>query len=201
MSSQQQIIVPEHMHALTEAEAAAHLGVSKDSIERLRRKGVLPFYSLHPDARIGIRKEFRIDLKDIMAFKAKGMRTYAGCYIDPFLTEEIPAIFVARIMGISYHSVAIEKWKGNLKDLSPESVREYILKHHNQEYRKRFRVVALAKADGREFSLRQELTRAREKARRTMCVKCGGPVSKMQKRGDRHCITEASNSSGTQASA
>jgi hypothetical protein len=102
--------------------AAAFLGVSLATLRRYRKCGVLPAFAL-PSRNSGkvIWRYRYIDL--LILCQRHLIRRHLW---DPLVEEELPVSIVARILGITEHSVWQAKYRGQLKDYLPESISAYM---------------------------------------------------------------------------
>jgi hypothetical protein len=160
--------------AVDSVQAAAGLGTSRATLLRLRRLGLIPAFSV--PSRIPGRVMWRFRLEDLMAFKKK-QRNQIHAW-DPREDGELPAIVVARILGVSLQDVYIQRHRGRLKDYRPETVRQYALKRLEKEVA---REVAqefkpkLARMTAEYRRLRVVEARLRRLLKENLCESCGEP--------------------------
>ena len=141
--------------AVDSNHAAAGLGTSTKTLMRLRRLGLIPAFSV--PSRIPGRVMWRYRMEDLMAFK-KTQRNQIHAW-DPRVDAELPAIVIARLLGVSLQDVYIQKHRGRLKDYRPETVYKYVIKVYGKKVEREV-----------EQELKSELRRLQAESRRLRVV-------------------------------
>jgi hypothetical protein len=102
--------------------AAAFLGVSENTLRRMRESGVIAAFRI-PSRTQGARTVWRyrcLDLHEFVMANSKPVRRYSRM--------EFTVQAIASLVGVSPQDVRIQKWRGRLKGYDPVSVRDYLLK-------------------------------------------------------------------------
>jgi hypothetical protein len=88
--------------AVDSNHAVAGLGTSTKTFMGLRRLGLIPAFSV--PSRIPGRVMWRYRIEDLMAFKKKQQNQIRAW--DPRVDSELPAIVIARLLGVSLQDVS-----------------------------------------------------------------------------------------------
>jgi hypothetical protein len=132
--------------------AAAFLGVSENTLRRMRENGVIPAFQI-PSSTRGARHVWRYRCLDLHEFVRANGNLVRGSI--PRIEFSVQAI--ARLVGVSPQDIRIQKWRGRLKGYDPVSVRDYLVttsrKSVVREIRQEFRAQL--------FRLRGEIRRLR----------------------------------------
>jgi hypothetical protein len=145
--------------------AAAYLGVSKTTLCRLRKRGLLPAFKV-PSSGPGARMVWRYPCMALHEF----IQTNSGYtrFEHPLFERQFPVKAIADLLGVSVQDVKIQKLRGRLKDYRAGSVRHYLLnvsrKRVSQDLRRQY--------SAQLRRLREEVRRYRRLLKSTHCECC-----------------------------
>lgn len=160
----------DNSQCLNLVEAAAFLGVSYKTLAKWRELGIVQGFYI-PGKRVS-RPAWRVHIDELMrAIIEEGLQKPRR-FIDPRATPTLPVCMIARLATVSEQAVQVAKLRGNLKNYTFDSVRQWLLRRERRRLRAQERQTLIERYEKRLSVLRVDISRLRRKLQSERCAQC-----------------------------
>ena len=160
----------DNSQSLNLIEAAAFLGVNCRTLAKWRDLGFVRGFYL-PGKRVP-HPTWRVRREELMLLIEEGGWRKPRRFIDPRTTPTMPVSMIARLATVSEQAVQVAKLRGNLKDYTFESVRQWLLGRERRRLRAQERKKLKGKYENKLSVLRADTSRLRKILRSERCADC-----------------------------